>query len=127
MKKLGVLSVLFVVILVCITLAYTTDIPETITLDILSKRYGPVEFSHSYHAEIAGDCASCHHHSPEGTTPACGECHEPIIVYHYDPTKKGGPDLGLKGAYHRQCLGCHKEMESGPIGCTDCHERVANE
>ena len=126
MKRLGVLSVLFVAIVVSITLAYPTDIPETITLDILSKRYGPVEFSHGYHADMAGDCASCHHHSPKGTTPACGECHEPIIVYHYDPAQ-GGPNLGLKGAYHGQCMDCHKEMESGPMGCTDCHEKVANE
>jgi hypothetical protein len=126
MKRLGVLSVLFVTILLCITLAYPTDTPETITLDILSKRYGPVEFSHGYHAEMAGDCASCHHHSPKGYTPACGECHEPIIVYHYDAVKKG-PNVGLKGAYHGQCLGCHKEMESGPVGCTDCHEKKVAE
>ena len=122
MKRRGVLSVLCVIIFVGITVAYSTNTPETITLDILSKRYGPVEFSHGYHADMAGDCASCHHHSPKGTTPACGECHEPIIVYHYDPAQKG-PDLGLKGAYRGQCMGCHKEMESGPIGCTDCHER----
>ena len=124
MKKLGVLSVLFMTILLCITLAYPTDIPETITLDILSKRYGPVEFSHRYHAEMADDCASCHHHSEKGATPACGECHEPIIVYHYKGSERE-TGIGLKGAYHRQCLGCHKEMESGPVGCTDCHEKEA--
>lgn len=122
MKRLGVLSVLFVTILLCITLAYPTDIPETITLDILSKRYGPVEFSHRYHAEMAGDCVSCHHHSEKGSTPACGECHEPITVYHYKGSERE-TGIGLKGAYHRQCLGCHKEMESGPVGCTDCHEK----
>jgi len=124
MKRLGVLSVLFVTILLCITLAYPTNIPETITLDILSKRYGPVEFSHSYHAEMAGDCASCHHHSAKGVTPACGECHEPITVYYYKGSERE-TGIGLKGAYHHQCLGCHKEMESGPVGCTDCHEREA--
>lgn len=124
MKRLGVLSVLFVTILLGITLAYPTDIPETITLDILSKRYGPVAFSHSYHAEMAGDCVSCHHHSEKGVTPACGECHEPITVYHYKGSERE-MGIGLKGAYHRQCLGCHKEMESGPVGCTDCHEKEA--
>jgi len=122
MKRLGVLSVLCVTIFLGITLAYPTGTPETITLDILSKRYGPAEFSHGYHADMADDCASCHHHSPKGSTPACGECHEPIIVYHYEATTKG-PDLGLKGAYHGQCMGCHKEMESGPVGCTDCHAK----
>jgi hypothetical protein len=122
MKRLGTVSVLLASIFLCITLTYPTDAPENITLDSLVNVFGPVEFSHGYHAEMAGDCASCHHHSPEGTTPSCGECHEHIIVYHYDPAQEG-PRLGLKGAYHRQCLGCHQEIESGPVGCTDCHEK----
>jgi len=126
MLRLTVLAMLLVSIFLFITLAYPTNAPEIITLDILSKRYGPVEFSHGYHADMAGDCASCHHHSPEGTTPACGECHEPITVYHYDPAREG-PNLGLKGAYHGQCMGCHKEWGTGPVGCTDCHEKKVAE
>ena len=122
MIRLTVLSILLVSIFFFIALAYPTDIPETITLDILSKRYGPVEFSHSYHAEMTGDCVTCHHHSKQGTTPACGECHEPIIIYHYSSAQRE-TGIGLKGAYHGQCLGCHTEMESGPVGCTDCHEK----
>jgi hypothetical protein len=103
-------------------LAYPTDVPETITLDSISQVYGPVKFSHSQHADIAGNCATCHHHSPKGSTPACGECHESIVVYHYEAGKKG-PDIGLKGAYHGLCMGCHEKMQSGPLGCTDCHEK----
>jgi hypothetical protein len=120
--RLIFLSMLFVSIFLFYALAYPTDIPETITLDSLSTRYGPVEFSHGQHANIAGNCAKCHHHSPKGSTPACGECHESIVVYHYNAEKRE-PDLGLKGAYHRQCMGCHEKMESGPVGCTDCHEK----
>lgn len=105
-----------------IALAYPEDIPETITLDSISNIYEPVEFSHAEHAEIADDCTTCHHHSEEGTTPSCRECHEPISVYHYKSAmRKTG--LGLKGAYHAQCMGCHQESESGPTGCTECHER----
>jgi hypothetical protein len=122
MIRLTLLSILFVSIFLFITLAYPTDIPETLTLDMLTKRYGPVEFSHLYHADMTGDCTTCHHHSEEGTTPGCGECHEPITVYHYEGTERK-PGIGLKGAYHRQCMGCHEEWGSGPMGCTDCHER----
>jgi hypothetical protein len=122
MRRLTLLSILFFSIFLFIALVYPAGVPETIQLDSLSKIYGPVEFSHSYHAEMAGDCAICHHHSVKGSTPACGECHESIIVYHYDAARRV-PDLGLKGAYHRQCIGCHKEMESGPAGCTDCHAK----
>ncbi len=122
MARMTLVFMLFVSIFLFIAVAYPTDIPETITLDSISQVYGPVEFTHAQHADIAGNCASCHHHSPKGSTPACGECHDSIIVYHYDAAKKG-PDLGLKGAYHGQCMDCHKEMESGPMGCTDCHEK----
>ena len=122
MMRLTLVAMLFVSIICFIAVAYPTDTPETITMDILINRYGSVEFSHGYHAEIADDCSSCHHHSEEGSTPACGECHEPITIYHYEGAQRG-PSIGLKGAYHRQCLGCHQEMESGPVGCTDCHEK----
>jgi len=122
MMRLTLVSIAFVSIFLFIALAYPTDTPETLTLDILINRYGSVEFSHGYHAEMTGDCSSCHHHSAEGSTPACGECHEAITVYHYSGVQRG-PSIGLKGAYHRQCMGCHQEMESGPVGCTDCHEK----
>ena len=122
MMRLTLGAIVFASIVLFIALAYPTDVPETLTLDSLVKEYGPVEFSHGYHAEMIGDCASCHHHSPEGSTPACSECHEPIEVYHYLGAQRI-TSIGLKGAYHQLCLGCHKEMESGPVGCTDCHER----
>lgn len=123
--RLILFSMLFASAFLVSALAYPTGTLETITLDSLSTRYGPVEFSHGQHAEIAGNCAKCHHHSPKGSTPACGECHESIIVYHYN-TAKRKPDLGLKGAYHRQCMDCHEKMGSGPLGCTDCHEKKIN-
>jgi hypothetical protein len=122
MTKATLVFMLFVSFFIFNALAYPTDIPETITMDSISQVYGPVEFSHRQHADIAGNCAKCHHHSPKGSTPACGECHEPIVVYHYDAAKKG-PDIGLKGAYHGLCMGCHKQMGSGPLGCTDCHAK----
>jgi DnaJ-class molecular chaperone len=91
--------------------------PETCTLRRLEKIYDPVIFSHEKHTNFADNCATCHHHSPIGQTPACGECHGAP----FDPKNLSMP--GLKGAYHLQCMGCHQETGSGQLGCTDCHAK----
>lgn len=89
--------------------------PETYTLNGLEKIYDPVIFSHGMHTDFADNCATCHHHSPAGQTLSCGECHGAP----FNPKNLNMP--GLKGAYHLQCMGCHKEM--GPMGCTECHAK----
>ncbi len=51
---------------------------------------------------------------------ACDKCHR-------WPDEPDNPArIGLKGAYHRQCIGCHKNisMESfTPVDCEDCHKK----
>jgi hypothetical protein len=32
--------------------------------------------------------------------------------------------LGLKAAYHQQCMDCHKQMNKGPIDCIGCHTKI---
>jgi len=93
------------------------NVPEVCTLGTLSKIYEPVLFSHGQHTLMAEDCATCHHHSEPGVTLACKECHGAP----FDPKNLNMP--GLKGAYHLQCMGCHQQMSSGPVGCTDCHAK----
>ena len=99
--------------------------PEgTILLDMLSDvkdetdHFGPVPFDHTGHAdwaEIAGGCQVCHHHTPEGEAhPACRTCHE--HSYRHEDLSKPG----LKGAYHRQCMGCHREW-THETKCSTCH------
>jgi hypothetical protein len=91
--------------------------PEMLTLNSLEDRYDQVTFSHGMHTEMTDNCATCHHHSPAGQTLGCGKCHgEP-----FDPENLNMP--GQKGAYHLQCMGCHKEMGGGPMGCTECHAK----
>jgi hypothetical protein len=95
-----------------------------ILLDMLSDvtdvkdHFGPVPFDHSGHAEwaeIAGGCVICHHYTPEGAAhPACRSCHE--ISFRHEDIRKPG----LKGAYHRQCMGCHREW-SHETACSVCH------
>jgi hypothetical protein len=79
---------------------------------------GPVPFDHGAHARwsaVGDGCAVCHHHTPVGTEhPACHACHA-AGDRRADMSKPG-----LKGAYHRQCLGCHREW-SHETRCAVCH------
>ncbi len=116
--------------------------PASVVIDPLARLYLSVTFDHAMHADMVGDCASCHHHTT-GAAPAesrCAKCHEagkaakvvscrgchsadpftavflqerPADLYHIDKP-------GLKGAYHLGCIGCHQEM-GGPTGCRECH------
>ena len=84
-------------------------------------RYGPVRFMHSKHAAITKDCALCHHFRPvdenASETVRCSACHQ-------DSFRQDHPErLGLKAAYHQQCLECHRQMDKGPIDCIGCHQK----
>jgi len=93
-----------------------SDGPETSILYHLTDLYTPVKFSHKAHTGYAENCTVCHHHKSEvEKTPACRECHGLPFKTLAKP--------GLKGAYHRQCMNCHRESGSGPLGCEACHEK----
>ena len=91
--------------------------PELITINQLNDRYGPVYFSHKIHAQMSimsGGCENCHHHNTSGPILKCNSCHE---------TSRKRDDVSipdLKGAYHRQCMDCHREW-SHETGCNSCH------
>lgn len=121
------------------------DLPETVLLNSLSKYYAGVVFDHALHEQVA-DCASCHHHTTgmpsqdpdcmrchagaaEMGVVACRDCHaaEPFSAGYLkakkaDTHRYHTDQLGLKGAYHQSCLGCHQAM-GAPSGCLDCHPR----
>jgi hypothetical protein len=97
--------------------------PSVVILDQLSDLYVPVVFPHKLHAqmEVMGEgCVACHHHTPTGHISPCRDCH-------------GGPSNpqnlnqpSLKGAYHRQCMNCHREW-SHDTECTVCHAKKTGE
>jgi predicted CXXCH cytochrome family protein len=98
------------------------EAPDSIVLDLLSDLYEPVHFNHKHHAgmaEMSHDCATCHHFSPPGRIPPCQDCHAPGAKSE-DLTKPN-----LKGAYHRQCLSCHREW-SHSTTCIICHKPSEN-
>jgi hypothetical protein len=121
--------------------------PEIVELDGMVSYYGPVTFDHVMHVELTEEnCAECHHHTTgmapqdercikchkggqESDVIACRECHpsnrfaaDYLASVAADPSLYHTDKPGYKGAFHRKCLGCHKEMD-GPAGCQGCHER----
>ena len=95
--------------------------PEVIKINKLRGNedlYKEVVFTHRLHSEMAemsGGCVSCHHYNPPGKIVACNSCHN-------EERKRedvNRPDL--KGAYHRQCMDCHREW-SGNTNCDGCHQ-----
>jgi hypothetical protein len=96
------------------------EVPDVIILDELAEAYLPVPFDHKGHADMAEmtkGCVTCHHYTPEGRQhPACKTCHIAAL------TDSSIRKPGLKGAYHRQCLNCHRDW-SDPTDCAKCHPR----
>jgi len=115
--------------------------------------YEPVGFAHRIHDEITGgDCGVCHHRYAMSEDDRvgedlkalhammevrlggpCADCHDDMADRppqscarcHAQPGEADDPSrIGLKGAYHRQCIGCHEgqlKPASAPTGCNDCH------
>ena len=94
--------------------------PNMLLLDKLANLYTPVNFSHRMHAHwtsISEGCSECHHYSPAGRIPPCSECHTKTI------NPKNLRQVGLKGAYHQHCMGCHEEW-SLSNDCNFCHAKI---
>jgi octaheme c-type cytochrome (tetrathionate reductase family) len=129
---------------------YILDSP---VLRAQSDDYEPVGFSHRIHDElVGGDCGVCHHRyaMSEGDRVGedikalhasidvkmggpCSACHDDMasnppqscMHCHGLPNELDAPSrIGLKGAYHRQCIGCHERQlkpASAPTECNACH------
>jgi hypothetical protein len=116
------------------------DVPAKVEIKNLSNKYEAVEFPHRkivnaivtnlkddklagyMHVQEGTICQGCHHNSPVvKNPPGCRNCH----VKPFDEKNLFKP--GIIGAYHQQCMGCHKEMFiAKPAGCTECHKEKIN-
>lgn len=92
--------------------------PDTVLIDDVSHWFGPAEFDHAGHVDIADACSTCHHDQEPAEAGACSDCHGAL----YDPADPDTPDL--KMAYHLQCLGCHEDV-GATLECVGCHARAA--
>lgn len=89
---------------------------------VIKKRedhYEPVRFAHKRHAALTNDCSVCHHFRPKDEnaleTTRCSACHQDSFNPDY-PER-----IGLKAAYHQQCMQCHQNQGKGPVDCKGCH------
>ena len=95
---------------------------ESPYVNTYEDQYGPVRFMHSKHAaSLNGNCSVCHHYRPADTktseTVACRACHQDAF------SARGKERVGLKAAYHIQCVDCHETMKKGPVSCKGCHKQ----
>ena len=118
------------------------DIPEKVTIGLLSKDYQPSELPHRkivatlqekmndsrlaavFHTDKATLCQGCHHNSPPSKTPPkCVSCHGVDVK-----TAVSGR-LPLSAAYHQQCMTCHERMDQKPAkdDCAGCHKPRGNQ
>lgn len=120
--------------------------PDTITLNAGGKLFEPFSFNHAKHIQEIKECSDCHHHTT-GTlvqNPKCVKCHQnssPTAVVSCKGCHSATPfspetlaeksaekqrfhldKMGLKGAMHQGCIGCHEKQGAGPTGCQDCHQ-----
>jgi len=105
-----------------ISIKDVTDVYFLLDSPIIKTRedqYEPVRFAHKRHAALANDCSVCHHFRPKAEealeTTRCSACHQ-------DSFNPDHPErIGLKAAYHQQCMECHQEQGKGPTDCKGCH------
>ena len=97
----------------------SSESPDVFILDKLCDIYVTVVFPHKLHAsmtEMGIGCEQCHHNNPPGPILGCNACHE------IKPEQAKLRQPALKGAYHRQCLGCHREWDH-ETNCSVCHAK----
>ena len=140
-------AAIFAIVLSLAMSAVAQPSPDVVMLDELVNVYEPVPFDHKAHAAMAEmwqGCETCHHRTPAAATPAatqpaglvsrartqanaanvpaCKDCHE------IAPASAAAADLhmpNLKGAYHRQCLNCHRDW-ANENACSACHRERGN-
>jgi cytochrome c553 len=88
-----------------------------------TKTRPPAAFAHDAHNDKAGltDCSTCHHGEKDGKKdPSADSAGTPCADCHTAAGKPGRTPL--MRAYHRQCMGCHLNLNKGPVTCGDCHQ-----
>jgi len=98
--------------------------PGILIIEQLSDQYAPVRFNHKSHTQpmavMGMECSACHHYSPPEYFPPCRKCHNQTRGKISSTSPLNKPSL--EGAYHRQCINCHREW-SHDIECSSCHAK----
>jgi hypothetical protein len=115
------------------------QIPEEVVINSMVDQYEPATLPHrrivhalaakikddsmarAFHTEQTTICMGCHHNSPAALEPpSCASCHGTAVA----TAQEEKP--GLKGAYHGQCISCHRMMgieKPKATECVSCHKK----
>ena len=110
----------------------------------VESKKSPVDFPHARHFET--DCKTCHHKwqgAEKIKNCTTSGCHDQIKAPERSSSYLSYSDVSIKYykyAYHKSCIGCHKEIKvknrklaesyqvvdekltvAGPSGCIECH------
>ncbi len=128
-KRLFTLLTVAIAGLVLIAVGTLTaeDMPGEILIESKGykrKVYKPVKFAHLIHVEdYAIECNECHHdYKNEENVWQEGDPVKECVACH-NPNRRQGKVHRLVFAFHFNCKKCHKENESGPIECQECHTK----
>lgn len=124
------LLTLLIPLLVLFGVSMTFGQEDELTLDnadaYVKKNRAAVTFPHEVHMNDI-ECLTCHHEYEDGENVLdestleegnpdirCSACHT------------ADADITIKQAYHRQCMGCHRNLRkagdaTGPELCGECH------
>ena len=117
-----------------------SDSKDEVVISVLEKAYQPSNMPHLVIAKVLTDisnqstlasyfhrdettiCKGCHHNAPLQAKSMALQC----STCHMNRQQAEGARPTLLGAYHQQCLGCHKQMvqteKKLPQNCTGCHK-----
>ena len=112
MRKTSVILVLVLIIGFGATFALSSQPVGKIMLELSGKK--TCAFDHTAHEKVVPSCQKCHHKDASSAEQKCSKCH----------TIEGTKEVSkAKDAFHKQCIGCHKEMSKGPKSCKECHPK----
>jgi len=117
MKLRTYIFVAAAVVTVSSALALAAEPPVKVEIKHLENLYEPCQFDHKLHTDVAPKCETCHHKGgAESGNAACSSCHK----VPFDPEDLAV--IGLKGALHQQCMGCHAKS-GAKNDCVACHAK----
>ncbi len=126
---------LLVVGIVCYA-AFSAKVPEKPIRLMYKTAAGKVLFDHDIHCKTSGYgaiCGDCHHHPSSSTDSvnSCSMCHQTqaesklssqsCSYYRMSEKVEDVEVVSRVDAFHTQCIECHKQIESGPKECSQCH------
>ncbi len=87
--------------------------------EICRSCHEPGEAHHDNDEVAELTCNDCHKKIEGESLPtACTDCHDADEIDGQDKVM----DMQKRtDAFHNQCIDCHKEYDSGPVECSECH------